>query len=367
VKVPDALQTEPTSVDSAALRGAPTPARRWLPTWIRRPLRWLGKLFRWIAQCLLVTWATLAIYFSNLPWPWARIALALTFAAFAVWALWIPRRTEWRWAFIGVFFAVVIWWIAIPPSHDRPWRPEVAVMPRVVVDGDRVRLIDVRNFYFRTREDFDPRYETREISLAHMVSLDLFISYWSKGPVAHTFLSFGFDDATPPVCISIETRPEIGESFDPLASMFKQFELIYVVGDEKDIVRVRTNVRHEDVFLYHIRTTPERTRALFRVYVDRINHLAEHPEWYHLLSNNCTLNIIRYARVATGWGSRFDHRHFFNGLIDRYAFGAGILDTSLSFEELRRRSHINAAANAAGDASDFSARIRVGLPVPTPE
>jgi hypothetical protein len=165
--------------------------------------------------------------------------------------------------------------------------------------------------------------------------------------------------------MSIEARPEVGEGFNALATMFKQYELIYVVGDERDIVRVRTDYRNEDVFLYRIRATPEGARRLFRVYLDRINELADRPEWYHLLKNNCTLNILRHARRAAGVGrGRFDYRYLLNGLIDRYLYGEGVIDTSLDFEELRRRSHINDTARAAGDAKDFSARIRSSLPAP---
>src|SRR5262249_33599110 len=179
-------------------------------------------------------------------------------------------------------------------------------------------------------------------SLAHLISVDLFISYWKMGPVAHTFVSFDFDDGTAPVCVSIEARPEVGERFNPLASMFKQFELIYVVGDERDIVRVRTDHRGEEGFLYRIRAMPEQARRLFRIYLDRVNELADRPEWYHLLKNNCTLNIVRNAsRAAGAEHARFDYRYLLNGLIDRYMYGAGVVDTSLDFEELRSRSCIN--------------------------
>lgn len=312
-----------------------------------------------IVQFLLIAWGTLAIYYSNLPSPWERIALAIVFALFAVVVLWVSRQVR---LFIGVFAAVVVWWICIRPSQYRPWRPEVAVLPKAIIDGNHVTLTDYRNFIYRSRDDFDIHYKTREIDISHAVSMDLYISYWKIGPVAHTFVSFNFDDNTPPVCISIETRPEIGEGFNPLASMFKQFELIYIVGDERDIVRVRTDYRDEDVFLYHIRATPEAVQRLFRIYLKRVNELADHAEWYHLLSNNCTLNILRYARAAGSQHSRFDHRYFLNGLLDRFIYGAGVVDTSLGFEELRRRSHINDAAHDADNAEDFSARIRASLP-----
>jgi hypothetical protein len=124
---------------------------------------------------------------------------------------------------------VAAWWITIRPSHHRPWRPEVAVMPRAFIEGDRVHLTGVRNFDYRTRNDFTVRYEEREVQLSHLTALDFYVSYFMAGPVGHTFLSFIFDNS-PPLSISIETRPEVGEGFAPIASMFRQFESIYVVG-----------------------------------------------------------------------------------------------------------------------------------------
>jgi hypothetical protein len=233
-------------------------------------------------------------------------------------------------------------------------------MPRATIDGDRVRVTGVRNFEYRSKDDFTVRYEDREVSLSSLTSIDLFLSYWAVGPVGHTFVSFNFEKALP-VCISIETRPEVGEGFSPIASLFKQFELIYVVGDERDIVRVRTNYRHDDVFLYRIRTSPDNARRLFLIYLDRINALYHQPEFYHLLSNSCTINIVRYARAA-GKVGRFDFRYLFNGFTDRYLYSLGLVDTTLPFRELRRRSQINDAAEAADEAPDFSQRIRASLP-----
>jgi hypothetical protein len=259
-----------------------------------------------------------------------------------------------------LFLAVVAWWIAIPPSHDRNWRPEVAVMPRAFIDGDRVRLTGVRNFDYRSRNDFTVRHEEREVQLSHLVALDFYVSYFMEGPVGHTFVSFIFDNAAP-LSISIETRPEVGEGFAPVASMFKQFELIYVVGSERDVVGVRTNHRREPTYLYRLNTSPEDARRLLLVYLERINELADRPEWYHLLTNSCTINIVRYANAA-GREGRLDIRHILNGLADSYLYRSGRIDTTLPFDELRQRSLINEAAQAAGGASDFSQRIRASLP-----
>jgi hypothetical protein len=331
--------------------------RRGFPS---RTLGWLITGLWRLCQAVLITWATLAIYYSNLPWPMLRLGLAVAFAAFAIFALWISRQRRMTVAFIVLYLGVVVWWVAIPPSHDRDWRPEVAVMPRVVIDGDRVRITGVRNFEYRSRNDFTVHYEEREVLLSHLTGLDFYVSYFTEGPVAHTFVSFIFDNA-PPLSISIETRPEVGEGFAPVASMFKQFELIYVVGDERDLVGVRTNHRREAVYLYRLNSPAEDVRRLLMVYLERINELADHPEFYHLLTNSCTINIIRYLNAA-GREGRFDIRHLLNGLIDSYLYHSGRVDTMLPFDELRRRSRINEAAQAADGDPDFSQRIRASLP-----
>jgi hypothetical protein len=326
-------------------------------------LNWLIGGVWFLFRALLIAWATLAIYYSNLPSAGLRVALATSFAVLAIWLLWLWRDRRRSLVFFGLFLGVVAWWLTISPSHDRPWRPEVAVMPRAAIDGDRVRITGVRDFEYRSLNDFTPRYEEREVQLSHLTGVDFFVSYWSEGLVGHTFLSFIFDN-TQPLSISIETRPEIGEGFNPVGSLFKQFELIYVVGDERDLVRVRTNYRKETVYLYRLNSSPDNVRRLFMVYLKRINELADRPEFYHLLSNSCTINIIRYANAA-GRTGRFDIRHILNGLIDNYLYYSGRMNTTLPFDELRRRSQITEAAQAADDAPDFSERIRASLPTIT--
>src|SRR6516162_1884447 len=331
-------------------------------SWFSKPFTWLMAVIGFLCRVLLLAWATMAIYYSNLPWSWARLLLAVAFLGFGIWALWLTRRPRMSLGFAGVFLCVLVWWICIRPSHDRQWRPEVSVMPRATIDGDRVRITGFRNFEYRSMDDFTVRYEEREFFISHLTSLDFFVSYWKKGPVGHTFLSFNFDNALP-LCISIETRPEVGEGFNPIASLFKQFELIYVVGEERDVVGVRAIHRREWVYLYQLNTSPDDARRLLLVYLARINELADRPEFYNLLTNSCTINIIRYANAA-GRQGRFDIRHLFNGLIDSYLYYSGRVDTTLPFDELRRRSLINDDAQAAGGAPEpeFSQRIRASLP-----
>ena len=330
----------------------------WLRTGLARPVRWLAG----IALTLLLAWTALAIAMAPLPWRPARVVLAVAFAAFSTWALWRSRRA---WPMLAVAVLLVAWfalWSAIRPSHEREWRPEVAVMPRVEVHGDTVLISGYRQFEYRSADDFTARHGHRELRLSDIVGLDFYVSYWREGPVAHTFVSFLVRDADP-VAVSIETRPEVGEGFAPVASLFRHFELIYVVGDERDLVKVRTNHRGEQVFLYRTNVSAEAARRLFLVYAERINELAAQPEFYHLLSNSCTINIVRYANRA-GREGMLDLRHVLNGWSDRYLYRAGFLDGSMPFAELRERSNITAAAQAAAGDPAFPARIRAGLPLP---
>jgi hypothetical protein len=332
----------------------------WPRTVAQKLLSWLATAVWFLCRALLVTWGTLAIYYSNLPWSGARFGLAIAFAAFMIWAFWFSRRLQMQAMAFALFFGVVAWWIAIPASHHRNWRPEVAVLPRATIDGDRVRITGVRNFDYRTLDDFVVRYEEREVQLSHLVALDFYVSYFTEGPVAHTFVSFIFEDA-PPLSISIETRPEMGEGFAPIASIFKQFELIYVVGDERDIVGVRAIHRGEPIYLYRLNTSPADTRRLFLVYLERINELADRPEFYNLFTNSCTINIVRYANAAGRRGA-LNIRHILNGLVDGYLYYSGRMNATIPFDELRRRSRINEAAREANGRPDFSDRIRSALP-----
>jgi hypothetical protein len=335
-------------------------------------LRWLIAGINLLVRVVVITWTTLAIYYSNLPWAELRLGLAVAFAAFTIWAFWLTRRRRMPRVAYALVLGLIAWWLTIAPSHDRNWRPEVAVMPRAFIAGDRVRLTGVRNFDFRSRNDFTVHYEEREIDLSHVTGLDFYVSYWSEGMIAqwskghrliaHTFVSFIFDNASP-LSISIEVRPEVGRGFEPIPSMFKQFELIYVVGEERDLVGLRAIHRREAVYLYRLNTSPEDARRLLTVYLARINELADRPEFYNLLTNSCTINIIRYANAA-GRKGRWDIRHLLNGLVDSYLYHSGRIDTTLPFDEMQRLSLINEAAEAADGAPEpeFSRRIRASLP-----
>lgn len=318
----------------------------------RRVLHTLAR----VVKGTLLVWCVLAIYWSNLPHATLRVIAAVLFLAFGSWLLLSPQTTRTRLCFYLAFAVVLVWWLTIQPSQDRPWKKEVAVLPRAVLNGDTVTLKNVRNFRYRSVGDFDARYEDRTVQLSKLTGVSFFYSKWSDGPIAHTFVSFDFADAAP-VCISIEARLEDGERYSALASCFKQAELIYVVGSEEDIVGVRTHHRNERVWRYETSASPQAARAFLLSYLEKVNQLANDAEFYHLLSNNCTVNIDRHSSLD-GRGSPFDIRLLVNGWADEYAYAKGLLDTSLPFEETKARSEITALARAGPLDTTFSPRIR---------
>jgi hypothetical protein len=319
---------------------------------------------RVIAALLLlpaVAWAALALWFDGpASEPAAGVAVGAFLAVCAALAF-AARSFARRCAVLAIAVAgVAAWWFSIPPSNDRDWQADVARLPRATIEGSRVRIENVRDFAYRSESDSDERWETRVYDLDALRAVDLYLSYWGSPHIAHTIVSWEFEGA-PPLAISIETRKEKGEAYSALRGFFRQYELYYVVADERDVVRLRTDIRGEDVYLYRIRMPVERARAVLLDYLEDVNRLAEHPRWYNAITNNCT-TTIRYHTMRVAGNNPWSWKILANGHLDELIYQRGTVDTSLPFVELRRRSAISARARALGDAPDFSARIREGLP-----
>ena len=333
-------------------------------------MRRLGKVCGRLLLGAVVTGMTLwgmgALYYSPLP-TLLRQLLALTFGlATAAAFLGLPQRRRTLLGFGLVWGLLALWWSTIPASNTRDWQPDVAVLPSATLDGDRVILHHIRNFVYRTATDFTPQYYDKTVDLRHLDSVDLISSYWAGEAIAHLLVSFGFGEQDY-VAISIETRKERTEDYSSIKGFFKQYELMYVVADERDVLRLRTTYRQppEAVYLYRTRIPPARARRLFLAYVREINQLVAQPAFYNTLTTNCTANIVWHLR-ASGGLARYNWKVLLSGYAPAYAYEVGGLDTRVSFAELKQRSHINARAQAAGDAPDFSQRIRAGLPRPPP-
>jgi hypothetical protein len=308
-----------------------------------------------------VAWAVFALWFDG---PRSRVLAATMCIAIALSGLLavILIRPFWRGLVAAILPAMLVglWWSSIAPSNSRDWAPEVARPARAVFSDSSVTIQNVRNFSYRTETDYDPRWETRTYNLDRIRGVDLFLSFWGPTQIAHTIASWDFDDGQH-LAISIETRREVGESYSALRGFFRQYELYYVVADERDVIGLRTNHRGEQVYLYHLRASASQARALLVDYLRQINHLAEYPQWYNALTQNCTTTIRGHAHNAGAVG-QFDWRLLANGHLDQLLYERGEIDTRLPFDELRARSNITASAQAAGDSPDFSTRIRQGLP-----
>lgn len=260
----------------------------------------------------------------------------------------------------AVLFALVLWrWQAIEPSNDRDWQPEGARLAHATIDGEHVTLRNIRNFQYRSETDFTPAYYDKTFDLGSLDSVDVVATYWMGPAIAHVFLSFGFGGKDY-LAISIEARKERGEGYSTLKGFFRQYELHYVVADERDVIRVRTTYRRdppEQVYVYRVRGTPEAARRVFLDYLAQINRLNAQAEFYNTLTTNCTSNIWLHSRVNPEH-LPYSWKLLVSGRVPELLYEHGKLDTAVPFAELQRRSLINARAVAAGDAEDFSRRIR---------
>jgi hypothetical protein len=332
-----------------------------------RALRITGRILLGLVIAIASAWCVLAILRAPVGQPVVREVLAALFGLISVGALvglFLPR---WRWRGVGAFVAALgvfaIGWSRIEPSNDRPFRAEEGVLPYAEIDGDRVTVHHVRNFQYRTETDFTPAYYDKTYDLRELDSVDLIAVYWMGPDIAHIMLSFGFAGRDY-LAVSIEARKEKGEGYSTVDGFFRHFELFYVVADERDVIGVRAIHRKdppEDVYLYRVQGEPEAARRLFLEYFRHINGLREQPVFYNSLTTNCTSTIWMNARVNPK-SVPFSWKIILSGHVPEYMYEQGRLDTSIPFEELQRRGHINALAQRAGTAPDFSQQIRVGLP-----
>jgi Domain of unknown function (DUF4105) len=332
-------------------------------TWLRA----LGIVCLGLAVAGATVWGALALYYSELAGEPVRIGLAAAFALGTLAAFGLLRnRRRTLLGFLVAFAILLVWWTSIEPSNERDWQADVAVLPYATRDGDLVTLHNVRNFDYRTTDqDFAPRYDERRFDLRTLDAVDLIAVYWAGEAIAHIMVSFGF--AGEHVAFSIETRKEKAEAYSSLAGFFKRYELIYVAGDERDLIRVRTNYRRpqERAYVYRTRARPENARRLFLEYVDRINQLKARPEFYNTLTTNCTTDVWSLVRALSDQFP-LDWRVLLSGYFPEYLYALGSLDTSMPFPELKAQGLINEKAHAADQDPDFAARIRAGLPQPPP-
>jgi len=328
----------------------------------------VGRLLLITVLFILALWGTLALYFSELDkMPPLNSVLAIVFGMAGAWAFisFVALKNKTGPLIIfGVFSVLLmIWWYTLEPSNHRDWQTDVERLARAEINGDLVTVRNVRNFDYQSETDYTPAYYDKTFDVSQLTSADLVAVYWMGPAIAHTFLSFGFENKDY-LAISIETRKEKAESYSTIKGFFKQYELYYVVADERDVIRLRTNYRKnppEDVYLYRAQGDMGNGKRLFLEYMHRINELNKQPEFYNTLMDNCTTGIwmntnINPGRVPLSW------KILASGYVPEYLYETGKLDNSMPFRELKRLSLINERAQAADQAENFSAAIREGMP-----
>lgn len=315
----------------------------------------------------MTIWAVGALYYAPLvPKNW-RFLVAISYAVITIAAfLLLPHSVRTLFGFTLLFALLVVMYFQIPASNERDWQPEVAVTPNAEITGDLVTIHGVRNFDYRTETDFTPRWETRTYDLRKLDSADVIASYWAGKAIAHVMLSFGFDEGKDYLAVSIETRKEKGESYSNLAGFFRNYELYYVVADERDVIRVRTTYRQpqEDVYIYRVKGPVENVRRVFLDYLKSINELHDRAAFYNTLTTNCTTSILFHTRMNPE-SPPLSWKILLSGYVPEYLYRLGRLDTTKPFPELEKLSQVNARAHAADQDPAFSQRIREGLPKPT--
>jgi Domain of unknown function (DUF4105) len=329
--------------------------------------RFVATLSATLIIALPAVWGALALWFQAPGGHAPKLIAAAAWAAFSVAmliALWHGRTALSVLVFAAAFAALLIWWQRIPPTNDRMWSDDVAQITTGSTEGDHVTLHNVRNFDWRSNTDYTQRWETRSYDLSRLISADMIMSYWNGPAIAHMLISFGFEDGQH-VAFSVEVRRDKNDKYSELGGFFKDFELSIIAADERDVIRVRTNVRGEDDYLYRLRMPLSAMRSLFLGYIGEANSLVATPRFYNTITVNCTTLVYHMMNRIIGY-LPINYRILLTGYLPTYVYEIGGLDLRYPLAELRLMGHITDRAKQSGDSSTFSADIRRGIPMLDP-
>jgi hypothetical protein len=328
--------------------------------------RWLTRLtlaFVWLVLVVLSSWAMATLYVDVRLFA-LRVPLTVLYAVIlvAIVAKYKLRARSALACFV-CFCMVLAWWLNLKPASRADWQADVDRPAWIEIDKDRVIIHNLRNCDYRTETDYSNCWSDRTVKLSDLRGVDLFFTTWGVRWIGHPILSFQFGDGQH-IAFSIEARYKVGQAYSAILGFFRQYELIFVVADERDVIRLRTNYRKdEEVFLYRGRMGPESARAMFLAYVHYLNQLRDRPEWYNALTRNCTTTLDKQLSAKVVNPQPWNYQFLVNGTLDELLYNRGRLATDdLSFEQLKTRAHINASAKAADNSPDFSTLIRVGRP-----
>lgn len=261
---------------------------------------------------------------------------------------------------LSLTFVVAFFFIGVRPSNDRDWSTDLATLPYADFNGTKVTIHNVRNFSYRSPLDYTPAYYDKTYDLEKISSVDFIVEPFS-GVAAHTFVAFGFEDGSY-VDISVEVRREKGEFFNIFKGIARRFELTYVIADENDVLKLRTNHRKDHVYVYPIRTSKEKMQKMFTSMLTRTNELKDRPEFYNTLFNNCTTNIVTHVNEVTPKRVPWSIKYILPKYSDELAYEIGLIQGKGTIDELRKAHDVSEVAQSLGDDPEFSRKIRENLP-----
>ena len=257
-----------------------------------------------------------------------------------------------------ILFGALSFYLSVSPTNNADWSLDQQRLPSAKINNDLVTIESVRNFTYRSTTDYTPAYYDKTYDLSKLKSVDYIVEpFGDFSGAAHTFLSFGFE-GDEYVAISVEIRKKKGQSFSPLKGLLKQYELVYVVADEKDVIKLRTNFRKDDVYVYPTKIDQAHAKELFLSMIERVNKLYNEPEFYNTITNTCTTNIVRHVNEISEVKVPFSYKVLMPGYSDKLAYDLGLLDTPLPYDKIRERYQINDKAMKYADEKDFSTKIR---------
>lgn len=255
--------------------------------------------------------------------------------------------------------AYFIFSLLVRPSLTRNWNKDMVTLARSEIKDNLVNITNIRNINYRSTTDYDVRHYDKTFDLDKLESVwymvEPFAGYGAGA--AHTLVSFGFEGGDY-VAVSVEIRKEKGESFSAVKGLFRQYELVYVIADERDVLKLRSNYRHDEVFLYPVQTTKENMRKLFISMLERGNKLATEPEFYNTLTSTCTTNIVSHVNEIVPGRIPFSFKVLMPAYSDELAYKIGLFGDKMGLEELRARYKINERAEKWKDDPEWSRRIR---------
>lgn len=331
----------------------------------RARIHFFGSLLRVLSMLVILgfaAWGAAALFYRFPSSIWLRVAAAALWAILSLTALFVYASRRSRLVVLvypAMIAALLFWWDGIPASNNRDWADEAGRMTAGVVNGPEVTLANVRNFDWRTATEYTVAWENRTYGLEKLASVDLILPDEAIPTIASPLISFGFEDGTF-VTFSEEIRRKKNESVSKIGGLFKEYETSIIAADERDSVRLRTNIRNQDVRLYRINMPNPAMRALFMAYVDQANNLVETPRFYNTLTTNYATVSDIVSRIMPDLPP--DYRLLFSTTLPASIADVNGFMPGFTRDELRQGGAISARARAADAAPDFSRQIRLGVP-----